>query len=259
MSAVAQDHARRTYDAFAGFYDDFTSHHDDELWTGALEAKAKLHGLRGTRLLDVGCGTGRSFIPMLARGYSVVGCDISEGMVERARTKAPGARVVVRDMRRLDALGEFDLIWALGDAFNYLQDAGEVDATLAGIRANLARGGLFVCDVNTLGTFRTVYSSLLVKPAAEQVLVLDGMGRPDLEPGQQARVLIDRLAPADDGWWLRTRTVHHHRHHPPGQIDDAIRSAGMEPLETYGSLLSGDLEQPLDEHRHVKAVVIARG
>ena len=260
MTAAAPDHARRAYDAFAPFYDDFTSHHDDELWTGVIEDLAIDAGLNGKRLLDLACGTGRSFMPMLERGYAVTACDISPAMVARARAKSEGsARVMVADLRRLDVLGEFDLVWCLGDALNYLQDQHEVAATFAGVRRNLAEGGVFVCDVNTLSTFRTVYSSLLVKPAPDQVLILDGHGRNELGPEGSAVVWIDRLVPTPTGWWRRTRTVHHHRHHAPEALESALRQAGLEPVRAYGSHSSGDVERGVDESRHVKAVLIARG
>jgi SAM-dependent methyltransferase len=260
-SGVApEDHARRAYDAFAPFYDDFTSHHDDALWTGVLERLALRAGLRGRRLLDLACGTGRSFLPMLGRGYAVTACDISPAMVRSAREKSGGAaEVVVADMRELDVLGEFDLVWCLGDALNYLQDEREVAALFAGVRRNLAGGGVFVCDVNTLATFRTVYSSLLVKPSAEQVLILDGHGRRELAPNGAAVVWIDRLVPTPAGWWRRTRSVHHHRHHTPAFLEHALRAAGLQPAGTHGSRMSGDVEPGVDESCHVKAVVIARG
>jgi hypothetical protein len=113
--------------------------------------------------------------------------------------------------------------------------------------------------VNTLTTFRTVYSSLLVKPTGDDVLILDGQGSPELEPDGAAVVWIDRLAPTPSGWWQRTRSIHHHRHHTPAAVEEALRTARMEPVGTYGSQLSGGLEQGVDETRHVKAVVIARG
>jgi SAM-dependent methyltransferase len=260
VTAAPPDHARRAYDAFAAFYDDFTAHHDDELWTGALERLALECGLQGRRLLDVACGTGRSFVPMLAREYEVTACDISPAMVDRAREKSgDAARVLVRDIRALERLGAFDLVWCLGDALNYLQDEAEVAAVFDGVRRNVAPGGIFICDVNTLATFRQVYSSLLVKPDDEQVLILEGRGARDLQPRGSAEVWIDRLTPAGGGWWMRTRSVHHHRHHLPADLERQLRAAGLEPLGVCGSLLSGELERGVDESRHVKAVVIARG
>jgi demethylmenaquinone methyltransferase/2-methoxy-6-polyprenyl-1,4-benzoquinol methylase len=46
----------------------------------------------GDRALDVATGTGDLAIALAARGADVVGSDFSEGMLARARAKAPGIR-----------------------------------------------------------------------------------------------------------------------------------------------------------------------
>src|SRR5260370_31267174 len=43
------------------------------------------------RLLDLGCGTGRLLVALAARGYRVVGVDLSGPMLEAARAKAAAA------------------------------------------------------------------------------------------------------------------------------------------------------------------------
>ncbi len=134
-----QPDARRTYDAFAASYDDFNHRYTHEQWTGRLLGKAEGAGLTGRRLLDVGCGTGLSFVAMLARGWEVTGCDISPGMIERARERAgEEATLLVADMRELPSLGEFDLVWAVDDAVNYLMSREEMEAALRGMRRNVA-------------------------------------------------------------------------------------------------------------------------
>ncbi|HEX8103681.1 MAG TPA: class I SAM-dependent methyltransferase [Solirubrobacteraceae bacterium] len=250
--------ARAAYEAMADFYDEFTAGHRDSLWCDALETIAREAGLRGRRLLDVGCGTGRSFLPMLARGYAVTACDVSPAMLAEARRKAGGrATLLEHDMRALPRVGEFDLVWSLGDALNYLGTTGELRATFEGAARNLAPGGLLLVDVNTLATFRAVYSALLVRPGDERVLVLDGQGRADLEPAGLAEVWIDKLAAGPGGRWSRVRTVHRHRHHPEPVIRDALAGAGLRCVAVHGSTAEGALEPALDEGRHVKAVYLA--
>src|SRR4051794_28255187 len=118
---TGENWAERTYEAMAPVYDHFTAHHDYEAWLGDLLVVLERNGLQGRRLLDVGCGTGKSFLPMLPRGWEVTGCDVSASMVELAREKAgDSVRLAVADMRELPKFGEFDLIWALDDAINYL-------------------------------------------------------------------------------------------------------------------------------------------
>src|ERR671937_3292070 len=79
--------ALEAYERLAPVYDLLTAGYDHPTWLGELELLARAHGLSGRRLLDLACGTGKSFLPMLARGYSVSACDISPAMVEIAREK----------------------------------------------------------------------------------------------------------------------------------------------------------------------------
>ena len=61
---------------------------------------------------------------MLERGWEVTACDISAAMVELARAKVgDAAELSVADMRELPSFGEFDLVWCLDDAVNYLLSA----------------------------------------------------------------------------------------------------------------------------------------
>jgi len=47
---------------------------------------------RISRILDLGCGTGRHAIEFARRGFDVTGVDFSEAMLTRARERgAPGA------------------------------------------------------------------------------------------------------------------------------------------------------------------------
>jgi len=258
MSAPAHDHARAAYDALAPGYDTLTSGHDHDAWTGTLEALAVDAGLRGRALLDVACGTGNTLAPMIARGYEAVGTDVSAPMLDEARRKAPGVRLVVADMRALPALGRFDLIFCLGDALNYLQTAEELEAALDGMRRNLAPGGIAVLDLNTLRTFRALYSGMLVAPSPDRVVVVEGRGSPDLPSGGAATARIDRLERLPSGWWRRVRGEHHHRHHPEPAVRAALAAAGLECRSVHGARTTGVLDAPLDDHAHDKAVYVAR-
>jgi ubiquinone/menaquinone biosynthesis C-methylase UbiE len=256
---LAADHAREAYDALAPGYDALTAHHDHEGWTRILLERAEAAGLRGRRLLDVACGTGNTLAPMVARGFHATGVDVSEAMLGEAEGKLPpDVKLVAADMRALPALGEHDLVWSLGDACNYLQTYDELIRTFEGFRRNLAPDGVVVIDVNTLATFRRLYSSLLVMPEKERVVIVEGQGDPGLASGGAAIAWVDRLEPGDDGWWTRTRSVHHHRHHAPETIRAAFATAGLQIEAEFGAQITGALERPLDELRHSKAVYIAR-
>ncbi len=56
----------------------------------------------GGRVLDLGCGAGRTSIPMAATGFRVVGIDVSGAMLELGRQRAVDAGVSV-DWAKMDA------------------------------------------------------------------------------------------------------------------------------------------------------------
>ncbi|HEX8959515.1 MAG TPA: class I SAM-dependent methyltransferase [Solirubrobacterales bacterium] len=261
VGGAGRQWAERAYEAIAPVYDDFTAHHDHEAWLGNLLPELRRHGLRGRRLLDVGCGTGRSFLPMLARGWEVTACDISASMLELARGKSgEAARLFVADMRELPRCGEFDLVWALDDAVNYLLSAEELGGALSGMRRNLAPGGLLMFDVNTLRAYRTFFAETEVVAAKAGRLVWRGQASADAPPGSicEARFEVEADGGAVGGTPEVEAHVHRQRHFPEAEVLAVMEGAGLECLDVFGHGLDAVLKQPLEELVHTKAVYIGR-
>jgi SAM-dependent methyltransferase len=98
----------------------------------------------GSRVLDVGSGTGRPVAERLAAaGLDVTGIDVSPVMVDIARRQVPGARFEVADVRTHPApAGSWDAVVAV---FSLLtMPRSELDATLARLAAWLVPGGRLV-------------------------------------------------------------------------------------------------------------------
>jgi SAM-dependent methyltransferase len=247
------------YEGLAAHYDEFTAGYDYETWLTNLEGLALEHGLSGRRLLDVACGTGKSFEPMARRGYEVAACDLSPAMVERARAKAPpGAELWVADMRTLAPLGEFDLVTCLDDSLNYALSSEALEASIAGMAANLAPGGLLAFDLNSLGTYRRLFGGDSVRESEGVVFCWRGRPRPDGRPGEVFEATIDVFALEGSGCWRRSLTTHRQRHHPREEVEGAVRKAGLELAAVRGQLPGARLERGPDEERHQKLVFLAR-
>lgn len=239
-------------------YDDFTAHHNYELWLGNLLPELRRHGLRGHRLLDVGCGTGKSFLPMLERGWEVTACDVSPAMLELARAKAgDAARLAVTDMRELPVFGEFDLVWALDDAVNYLLSAEEMGDALSGMRANLAPGGLLMFDVNTLQAYRSFFAEVQRVERGGRRMVWRGQASADTPPGTISEARLEVESTGNGAEPVETH-VHRQRHFPEAELLGLIEAAGLECLDVFGHGFDAVLKQPLDDLVHTKAVYICR-
>lgn len=253
ISGVGNDSGFTAYEALAGAYDDFTSNYQAEAWTAKLETKALRWGIPGRRLLDVGCGTGKSFLPMLQRGWEVVGCDVSPAMLEIAREKVGDmVPLHVADVRELPVLGEFDLIWALNDTFNYLMSEEELEVALTATRGNLAEKGILLFDLNTLRSIREMFANNeIVRAVNGREMRWVGQTPEGVEAGA---INTAHFEVAGDP---TASHEHRQRHFPEAPVLQTLERAGLECLAVWGDY-EGEQSQPLDEGRHQKAVYIAR-
>lgn len=100
-----------------------------------------------SRVLEVGCGSGRWTIELARRYRQVVALDISAGMIEQARERVLAAglsnvELSVAPMDEAQLEGEFDLIY-LGSCLHYMDDAAILRG-LERIAPRLAPGGVLL-------------------------------------------------------------------------------------------------------------------
>jgi SAM-dependent methyltransferase len=105
----------------------------------------------GSRLLDLGCGTGLDAVAFARRGYRVTATDWSPRMVERTRVRAERSAAACRvdarhiGIHQLDRLpGEFDGIYSNLGPMNCVPDLRAAAAECARL---LRPGGKLVCSV----------------------------------------------------------------------------------------------------------------
>lgn len=142
----APDYGTAHFDSFAPFV--------DAMWRAAdlddvgfyVEAARAVDG----PALELGCGTGRVYLPTLAAGVDVDGVDLSGEMLSvlRERAAAEGLEPSVRraDVTDFAVDREYDLVTFPFRGFLHLTDRTDQVAALRRVRETLATGGRFVLD-----------------------------------------------------------------------------------------------------------------
>ena len=139
------------YDRFAEFYDHVTPYRLREDVGFFVDLARQAQG----PVLEMACGTGRVLVPSARAGATMVGVDLSEGMLDACRAKLdlePAAvqqrvELLQGDMRSFDLGRTFELITIPFRGFQHLLTVDDQRAALHRLRSHLPHGGRLVVDV----------------------------------------------------------------------------------------------------------------
>lgn len=149
------------YEGFAEVYDTFMEDTPYDRWTEYLTEIFKKHNLiRNTNIIaDLGCGTGNMTQRLARKGFDMIGIDISENMLTKAREKTePDLNILYlnQDMREFELYGTVDAVVSLCDSINYITEEEDLLQVFKLVNNYLEPKGLFVFDINTIYKFRKI-------------------------------------------------------------------------------------------------------
>ena len=125
-------------------------------WPKRLEREwaflsAPLGALPSRRLLDLGCGTGEHARYFAAKGFEVVGVDVSDTMLTRAREAgAPaGVQFLKGDLIHVESVvtGKFGGAVCLGNTLAHIMDPAALTQLFTGVRSVLLPGAPLIIQV----------------------------------------------------------------------------------------------------------------
>ncbi|WP_434993434.1 class I SAM-dependent methyltransferase [Arthrobacter sp. Ld5] len=213
------------------FWDDRYRQHAARIWSGNPNAQlvAAAEGLAPGRALDVGCGEGADAVWLASRGWTVLGVDVSEVALTRARAHAGALGDTITDhieWRHADLLdspelpGDQDLVSV---QFMHLPDPDRARifrqlAALVGLGGTLLIVGHDPSDRHT-GVGRPPHAEVFYTP-------------------QQIAALLD------DSWDIRACESRPRTQRTPDGRDVAIRDAVLQAVRVRrgGAPLPGSAE-----------------
>lgn len=117
-------------------FENYANKYEEEAFTQGTIGECdfieeEVNCLKSTKILDIGCGTGRHSIELAKRGYSVTGVDLSESLLGRAKEKAKEQDQEIDfqlgDARTLKFVQEFDLVIMLCEGAFPLMETDEMN------------------------------------------------------------------------------------------------------------------------------------
>jgi SAM-dependent methyltransferase len=191
--------------------------------------------LTGKRILDMGCGTGRTTAELLKFSADYVGIDYSPGMIARFARRFPRVRVQRADMRDLSGFadGAFDFVLCSFNGLDYMPHAGRLQA-LAEVRRVLAGTGLFVFSAHNRA-FPGVAEAPRVPWSRRPLATLRALGGYLLDARNRRR--LGHLQVFTPEYAILNDCAHHYSlltyYIGRAQQTEQLRQAGFELLEAY--------------------------
>jgi len=218
--------------------------------------EAEINRDRTCRILDIGCGTGRHSIELSRRGYSVIGIDLSESMLARAKMKAHNAGVKVEfiqaDARHLQFSKEFDLVIMLCEGAFPLMETDEMNYMILGSAANALkdRGKFIFTTLNALFPLFHSVKDLITRNA---------------DTGQSSHNSFDLMTLRDtskfefldDGG--NSRSVQsNERYYAPSEVSWLLKSLGFNTVHIYGCRLGAFSRNDTLTPENLEMLVVAQ-
>jgi SAM-dependent methyltransferase len=185
----------------------------------------------GAQVLDVGCGYGRHAMELAARGFHIVGLDMSTPLLVRGGEEAHRRGLTINfvrgDMRELDFESQFDGAYCLFSTFGYFDDETN-KKTVANMARALRPGGRLLIEI--------LNRDYVIADLPTRVW-WEGDGCVVLEEVElnyfSSRIQVNRSVVFDDGRQLEQEiSVRAYSLHEVGKL---MHSAGLRVLEVSGA------------------------
>ena len=222
----------KDYDArsFGEIYaDEYDALHNPGTTRQAVELISELAG--SAKILELAIGTGRVALPLVERGHTLHGLEVSPEMIAKLREKPGGADipVLIADMADFASDETFDFAFLIFNTLFNLTSQEDQVSCFQNVAACLTPGGKFLVEtfVPDVSRFRD-HQSVVVNKLDKDQLWIEAVAH---DPVTQ-RIDAQRVRFSSDGFALKPLPM---RYAWPAEIDLMAKLAGLERVARWGS------------------------
>lgn len=226
-----------SYTDFACIYDSLMrSDIDYEKWADYIENLFDMYGANPNLVCDLACGTGNITIPLAKRGYDMTGVDISEDMLNIARSKSEGLNILYlnQNIADLDLYGTMGAFLCMIDGINYILPPKSLLKMFTKIKTCfIDNGGLFIFDISTEYKLKNVIGSNTFVHCGRDIFYT--WQNRYIEKKKLSDMFLTFFV-KQGGNYARFEERHLQRAHSVTELTLLLKRAGFETIDTYGEL-----------------------
>ncbi len=227
---------------YESLFEDYGRNYDNECFVqgtiGECDFLEKELGFnKEARILDIGCGTGRHTLELTRRGYNVVGVDLSDSLLQRAREKASALNLDIifqkHDARALPFSHEFELAIMICEAAFPLMETDEMNYQIlrSAARALKPGGKLVFTTLNGLFPLFHSVKDFLASAAQEGNATTAALSFDLMTFREHSATTVQ-----DDHGNSKVLQCNE-RYYVPSEITWLLKSLGFKTIEIFGAKL----------------------
>ena len=226
------------YEGFASVYDALLPELDYSAWVDYLERIFARRGKKPELVLELACGTGSATMELAARGYDMIGLDLSEEMLAEAREKQIEAGLnnillLHQDMTAFELYGTVDAIVCLLDSVNYITDPEKLEQMFALCMNYLNPGGILVFDFNMPYKFSEVLGQNTITVKTEDTFCVWNNA---YDEATRLNCFDITVFQQEGEYYTRFDETHQQYCYFPSEIRAMLEKCGFEKIELLGEL-----------------------
>ncbi len=210
----------------------------------------KLSGIRkGGKVLDLCCGIGRHSLELARKGFKVIGVDLTQEYLAKARrtAKAQGLNIqfIRDDMRRFCQLDYFDTVINLYTAFGYFDNPADDRRVLSNAYYSLRKGGTLIIDVIGKEILARIFKPRQWQEENGRIFLLEHKICRDWSWVDNKWILLENGKQREFRFGLRIYSA--------AELTALLKDCGFRSVKIYGDLNGADYD-----HNAKRLIVVAK-